>query len=299
MTMHTETTDPAAMTAESTAAITGKAAGVPFLAIPPRVVHQQSPVVVAWHLMDPPRTEAAFAAALPLAGFDGWRIYLGLPLCGARLPTGGFDALMQLGFEDAVLKLQGPIASQGAAEFPAAWEDLKAQLDLHDAPLALVGGSMGSAVAQLVLAETGPAAGLVASAAVLISPISQLRPAVDATGRLYGVEYPWGPESLDVARRLDFVRRAKETAAANEPAIRLIVGADDDEVGFVQPAQALRNALAEHYSDQTRVDFRLVAGMGHAVAEEPGIDPAPQTDQAREVDRLTTEWLNRHLGDHG
>ena len=46
--------------------VTGTAAGVPFLAVPPPVPRPSAPVVVAWHLMDPPRTEAAFAAALPL-----------------------------------------------------------------------------------------------------------------------------------------------------------------------------------------------------------------------------------------
>jgi pimeloyl-ACP methyl ester carboxylesterase len=139
--------------------------------------------------MDPPRTEAAFAAALPLAGLDAWRIYLGLPMCGSRLPAGGQDELMRLGYADAVLKLQGPIAAQGAEEFPAAFAELRDKLDLGAAPLGLLGGSMGSAVAQLVLTETGPSAGVRARAAVLVSPIVQLRPAVDATGRRFGVTY--------------------------------------------------------------------------------------------------------------
>jgi hypothetical protein len=36
--------------------------------------------------------------------------------------------------------------------------------------------------------------------------------------------------------------------------------------------------------------------MGHALAEEPGIDPAPQSPQAAEVDRQAAGWLRRHLG---
>ena len=48
--------------------VTGVAAGVPFLAVPPESgPHADAPVVVAWHLLDPPRTEAALAASLPLA----------------------------------------------------------------------------------------------------------------------------------------------------------------------------------------------------------------------------------------
>ncbi len=67
----------------SPAPIVGVAAGVPFLALPPSVpslaplaaIRQRSfPVIVAWHLMDAPRTEAAFAAALPMNELPAWRI---------------------------------------------------------------------------------------------------------------------------------------------------------------------------------------------------------------------------------
>jgi hypothetical protein len=35
--------------------------------------------------------------------------------------------------------------------------------------------------------------------------------------------------------------------------------------------------------------------MGHALAEEPGTEPAPQTAHAAEVDRRAVAWLDRHL----
>jgi hypothetical protein len=156
--------------------MSGVAAGVPFFAVAPEGgADPATPVVVAWHLMDPPRTEQAFAAALPLEGLDAWRIYLGLPMCGQRLPAGGPDELMRLGNEDAVRNLQGPIATQGAAEFPAALAALRDQLGLDRQPLALVGGSMGSAVVGLVLTETMPAEESVA-AVVLASPTYSCAP---------------------------------------------------------------------------------------------------------------------------
>ena len=68
--------------------------GVPFLAIPPTGDRATAPIVVLWHLMDPPRTEAAFAAALPLDGLDAWKLYLGLPGFGPRSPEGGLDEIM-------------------------------------------------------------------------------------------------------------------------------------------------------------------------------------------------------------
>jgi len=56
------------------------AQGVPYVLLAPRNGAPDAPLVVAWHLLDPPRTEAAFAAALPLDGLDAWRLYLGLPM---------------------------------------------------------------------------------------------------------------------------------------------------------------------------------------------------------------------------
>jgi dipeptidyl aminopeptidase/acylaminoacyl peptidase len=43
-------------------------------------------------------------------------------------------------------------------------------------------------------------------------------------------------------------------------------------------------------------DLVVVPGMGHALAEEPGIAPAPQLAAAAEVDRLAVGWFARHLG---
>jgi hypothetical protein len=63
--------------------IAGVAAGVPYVALPPAGgARPDAPVVVAWHLLDAPRTEAAFAAAVPLTGLDAWKIYFGLPMSG-------------------------------------------------------------------------------------------------------------------------------------------------------------------------------------------------------------------------
>jgi dienelactone hydrolase len=275
--------------------VRGVAAGVPFLAVPPsHATDEDTPVVVAWHFMDPPRTEAAMAAALPMSSLNAWRIYLGLPMSGERLPVGGQEELMRLGFEDAVLNLQGPIATQGAAEFPAALAELRNRLGFGG-PLALLGGSMGSAVAGLVLTDTAPAVGEAVAAAVLISPMVQLRNAVDATGRRFGVAYPWGPESLTLANRMDFVARANEIARAGQPAIQMIVGAEDDAEGFLEPARRLQLALTATYDDPSRVDLVVVPGMGHALADEPGTEPAPQSAAARAVDDHATNWLRRHL----
>lgn len=270
----------------------GTAANVPYLAVPPASGAANAPVVVGWHLMDAPRSEAAFAAALPLDGLDAWRIYLGLPMFGTRMPAGGMEEIMRLGFEDAVLNLQGPIIAQATDEFAPAFAQLRAQLGFGDGPLGLFGGSAGAAVALNVLAQgTVPA-----QAAVLVSPLVQLRPAVEALSRQFGMDYPWAAESDAVARRLDFVARAGEIAAHGTPATLLVLGADDDAAGFLEPAQNLAAALGAHYGDTSRVRVESVAGMGHALAEDPGIEPAPQTPHAVQVDRQASAWFRAHLG---
>jgi hypothetical protein len=35
--------------------------------------------------------------------------------------------------------------------------------------------------------------------------------------------------------------------------------------------------------------------MGHALAVEPGLEPAPQTAAAAAVDETVARWLNTHL----
>jgi alpha-beta hydrolase superfamily lysophospholipase len=266
-------------------AVTGVAAGVPFLAVPPEGGPTTStPTVVTWHLLDPPRTEAAMAAAVPLAGLDAWRVYLGLPMTGSRMPAGGPDELMRLGYEDALLNLQGPVSDQAAAEFEPALAELRERFDLGEVPLGLVGGSIGAAVAELVLADHD----VEVNAAVLFSPVVRMRSVVEAMERRFAVDYAWSDASRVVADRLDFVSRVDEIAK-RDAAILLIVGEDDDVSGFREPARELRDALGD------RADLVLVPGMEHALAEEPGVAPAPQTAAAVEVDRLAADWFRRHL----
>jgi dienelactone hydrolase len=279
------------MTEKASDRTTGTAAGVPFLASPPAAGPRASaPVVLAWHLSDPPRSATAFAAQVPLAGLDAWRIYLGLPLHGSRMPAGGVDALMRLGYDDAVLKLHMPVVYGAAEELGPALRELRERLGLEEGRIGVMGGSIGAAVAELVLAEGE----LDVSAAVLISPVVQLRRAVEAVGRRFGVSYPWSDESNAAADRLDFLARAGEIAARGEPATLLIVGQDDD-AGFHQPAEKLASALAESYGTGDRARVVTVPQMEHALADEPGIEPAPQTRHAAVVDQHAAEWFGRHL----
>lgn len=266
--------------------INGVAAGVPYLALPPKSDPASAPVVVLWHLMDPPSTPAAFAAAVPLSDLNAWRVYFELPMTGQRLPAGGPEEVMRLGMEDAVANLFDPITAQAAAEFPAALAAVREQLGVHSDQVALVGGSMGSLVAALTAAETAKQAPGDLRALVMLSPVSQLRPTVEANAALYGFEYTWSPAAEKVAARLDFVSRA---AAIGVP-LQIVVGAEDDAAGILAPARALHDAVPDS-------ELVVVDGMAHALADEPGDEPAPQTAAAAKVDAAVSAWLAERLTD--
>ena len=275
--------------AEETKSIAGVAEGVPFLAFPPAEgSHDSAPLVVAWHLMDAPRTEAALAAALPLRGLNAWKVYLGLPMMSSRLPDGGFDEVIRLSYADVVLNVYKPVFEQALSEFPAVLANLRQRFGIGDVPLALIGGSAGAAVAQLVALE----AGVDARALVLISPVTHLRKMVDAESIEYGMTYEWSPEALEAARRIDFAARAGEFAA-KDPAVLIVVGADDSAKAFVEPARELHEALRSVYSDPARVALEVIPDMGHAFAEQPGDEPAPQIPAAVTLDGLASAWLGR------
>jgi acetyl esterase/lipase len=246
-------------------------------------------LVVIWHLMDPPCTDVAMAAALPMAALPAWRVYFGLPLTGRRSPAGGFEELMRLGFADAVLNLVGPIMSQAIDEAPAAVAAVRAEFGIAEAPIGVAGGSLGGAVAAGVIANRA----LPVTAAALVNPAARVTGAVAANERRYGFRYEWTDASRAVADRFDFCRRATEIAAA-APAL-LVVSGEDDDPELRADAEALHRELTRRYQDPSRVQWRSVPGMPHHVAEPPGVEPAPQNPHAAIVDAAFTAWFAEHL----
>jgi dienelactone hydrolase len=279
---------------DANAMVSGVAAGVPYVALPPAGRGddpERAPLVVAWHLNDPPRSAAAMASALPLAGVAAWRVYLDLPMHGRRQLPGGLEEFMRLGYQDAVLNAFEPQVTQAVDEFPAALAELRDRLPVTGGPIGVVGASVGTLPAQLVIA----AGAAEVSAAALISPVIQLAEVVAANERRFDVSYDWGDASRAVAARFDFVSHAGEIAARDpQPAMLLVTGADDDPA-FPLQAQRLHSELRQRYSDPQRVGLTSIPGMGHAFAAEPGIEPAPQTPEAKLVDAAVTDWLNRYL----
>ncbi|MFE5508786.1 alpha/beta hydrolase family protein [Amycolatopsis japonica] len=273
--------------------VTGTAAGVPFTVLPPSAeVSGPAPVVVAWHMIDAPRSDAAFAAALPLAGVPAWRVYLGMPLCGARMVDGGMDAVVERARRDAMLAYVDPFVRQAALEFPAALAELRERFGFDTSRTAVVGGSLGGAVALTILATRE----IPVRAAALINPAVRARSVVGLVEGLLGRPYPWNDEADQAADRLDFVARSGEISARETQVPLLLVSGEDDYPSLRTDADDLVTALRERYARPDDVQLARVAGLAHPLAEEPGIEPAPQLPIAKLVDDTVAEWLVRHLG---
>jgi fermentation-respiration switch protein FrsA (DUF1100 family) len=261
--------------------LSGTAAGVPFTALPP-AGNGAAPLVVTWHMLDAPRSNAAFAAALPMHGLPAWRVHLGMPMCGARMVEGSAAAVLESTRQEALRSFLYPILRQAAEEFPAALASIRAQLPVGDGPIGVLGASLGGAVALRILAETEiPVfAGAVVNAAVRMRSVLDLFPG----------DRPSDAESVKVIESLDFVAKA-DTVASRAPL--LIVSGEADHPGLRADALDLVDALA------ARAELLSIPGLAHPLAEEPGIEPAPQLPLARDVDVKLARWFRRHLPDAG
>ncbi|SDY09861.1 hypothetical protein SAMN05421504_104498 [Amycolatopsis xylanica] len=257
------------------APITGTAAGVPFTALAPEG-GGPAPLIVTWHMLDAPRSDAAFAAALPMHGLPAWRVHLGMPLCGARMVDGTMDAGLALIREDVLMSFLYAFARQAAEEFPDALASIRAQLPVGDGPIGLLGGSLGGAVALRILADTDTPV----FAAAVVNAAIRMRSVVD----LFPGEYPYDAVSEAAVDSLDFVAKA-DVIAGRAPL--LVVSGELDHPGLRADALALADAAG--------AELLSIPGLAHPLADEPGIEPAPQSPHAREVDGGLAEWFRRHL----
>jgi dienelactone hydrolase len=265
--------------------ISGTAAGVPFVAYPPAQTDGPAPLVLTWHMMDAPRSPAAFAAALPMTGVPAWRVHLGLPV----IRDGGVEAVNQRATTDAVLSYVDPIVTQAITEAPAVLAELRDRLPVDTGRVGIVGGSLGGMIALAVLARQD----IPVAAAAVVNPAVRLRSIVGLIEGSLGRPYSWNPEATAAADRLDFVARAAGIAA-QAPAL-LVVSGERDEPPLPADAAELVDAVRRHHAQPDRVRLTTIADLAHPLADEPGLEPAPQLPTAKAVDEAITAWLRMHL----
>jgi uncharacterized protein (TIGR03086 family) len=269
--------------------IIGMAAGVPFTALPPTGGKDRpAPMIVTWHMLDAPRTDTAFAAALPMNELPAWRVHLGMPMCGARMVDGRVDAALELVRKDSLLAFLAPIVCQAVAEFPAALAALRDQLPVDDGPVSILGASLGGSVAlQVMIAGQVPVRSV-----ALVNPAVRIRPGVELVEGIAGRPYRWTAEANRVADELDFVARASEITA--QPPLLLVSG-EHDHPALRADAVALVDALRERYARPDDIELITVPDLAHPLAEEPGLEPAPQLPATRATDEVLTRWFLRRL----
>ena len=283
------------------APVTGTAAGVPFLALPPAAATDApAPLVVGLHAFEPPRSEAALAGAVPMASLPAWRVYLGLPLFGARLPEGGVTEINRRGERDYLVELFGPVVEEAAAELRRVIEELRSDFPVADTPVGLVG--VGAGASAVLLALTGNR--LPVGAAAVINPIVYPSLLMSPRERRTGTPYSWSNQALQTRGWLDFSARADEISSNAAP--MLIVNGGRDEVAPREHGRAFRDTRAtqnlrrssEQGGRQTpehALRHIVVPDLAHAIGPEPGLEPGPLTPAGVLTDRALTEWFHLHL----
>ncbi|MBC6460967.1 hypothetical protein [Actinomadura sp. HBU206391] len=259
----------------------GTAAEVPYIALPPTAVGTAvggpPGLIVAWHGFDPPCTEAAFAAAVPMTGVPAWRVYPGL-----RPPGGGPSDVR----DQVYLDLFGPAVEHAVDRLPDVVDEIRRVLGLDEGPVGLAGFSVGAAAVLLALA-TGS---VPVTAAALVAPVAAPARAVAALERRTGRPYEWTDRTRAIAERLDFTARAGEIAERD--AALLLVGGTGDDVVTPADVAGLRDLLIARGA--TTVEAAMFR-MAHALASEPGTDAAPPIADAVSVDNALTDWFRAHL----
>ena len=129
-------------------------------------------------------------------------------------------------------------------------------------------------------------------AVALVNPAVRMRSVVGLVEGLAGHPYRWTAQADETADELDFVARAAELTA--QPPLLLVSG-ERDHPDLRTDAAALVDALRARYAQPDEVELVTVPDLAHPLAEEPGMEPAPQLPTARAVDEILTRWFVRQL----
>jgi dienelactone hydrolase len=255
-------------------------AGVPAILRVPRTIRK--PPIVLWHGLGPPAKEADLMEDLPLDEVPAVKVYLGLPLFGARAPTSESDSLAQRQAQDYALRIFEPVVVGAARELPAVLAELRKQgcLRRGDA-IGLFGFSAGGSAVLMALLEHKAALRV----AVTVNAPTGLRSAVGALERATKQPYTWSDASRRLAERTDATQHAALIAPR---ALLLFQGADDTMIApadTVSLAEALR-PFYEHSGAAQKLQLTVAPGVSHNWADRRTLD---------QVRAAVADWFNRYL----
>ena len=262
-------------------------AGVPAILRIPKTISK--PPIVLWHGLGPPASEADLMEDLPLDEVPAVKVYLGLPLFGARAPTSESDSLVQRQAEDYGLRIFEPVVVGAARELPAVLAELRKQACLQQGDaIGLFGFSAGgTAVLVTLLEQKAPV-----HVAVTVNAPTGLRSAAGALERATKQPYAWSDASRRLAAQTDATQLAARiaTSSAKQPprALLLFHGADDKVIlpaDTVTLADSLR-PFYEHAGAAQRLQLTVAPGVSHDWGDRRTLD---------QVRAAVADWFNRYL----
>jgi dipeptidyl aminopeptidase/acylaminoacyl peptidase len=223
---------------------------------------------------------------LPLDDVPAVKVYLGLPLLGARAPSNDEDSLEQRQAKDYALRLFDPIVMGAAKELPDVLAALRRLhcLRAHD-KVGLYGFSAGGTAVLIALADASTPIG----AAVTVNAPVSLNVALDALERTTKHPYVWSDASRRLAQRSDAARHAADVASGDPPRALLLFHGADDAVIAPTGAVSLNEALQPYYArsgNTGRLKLVIAPGVSHNWADPSTIAP---------VQTSVADWFNRYL----
>jgi predicted esterase len=248
-------------------------AGVPAVVRIPKSV-AAAPIVL-WHGFGPPANAHALMEALPLDDVPAIKVYLDLPMFGARVPAGGVAELARRQTEDFASLLFEPVVVGAANELPAVVKALHAGGCMQpDDAIGLFGFSGGGAAALFALAERK----VPMRSAVVLNASTGLNASIGALERATKKPYAWTAAARKLATRSDAILRAKDIASGHPPPALLIIQGADDSTLVPHDATALRDVLQSGYlqGSQQRLQLTLASGMSHQWSDAASIETVRQ-----------------------
>jgi|KBSMisStandDraft_5_1062788.scaffolds.fasta_scaffold193099_1 predicted esterase len=282
------TPSPPGQPTEAVQTIQTTLAGVPAILRIPKTITK--PPIVLWHGLGPPASEADLMEDLPLDEVPALKVYLGLPLFGARAPISQSDSLVQRQAQDYALRIFEPVVAGAARELPAVLIELRKQGCLRRGEaIGLFGFSAGgTAVLMTLLEQKAPV-----RAAVTVNAPTGLRSAVGALERATKQPYAWSDASRGLAMQSDATQHAARVAAApsagQPPRALLLFHGADDKVILPEDTVALADSLRpfyEHAGSAPRLQLTIAPGVTHNWADRRTLD---------EIRAATADWFDRYL----
>jgi alpha-beta hydrolase superfamily lysophospholipase len=244
------------------------------------------PPIVLWHGFGPPASESELMQALPLDEVAAVKVYLGLPLFGARTPAGSSATLAQRQAADYGSLIFEPVVMGAAKELPRVLAELRNRQCLRaNQKIGLFGFSAGGAAVLFALAEHA----VPVQAAVTLNAPTGLNEAIEAVEHATKHPYAWTPAARQLAQRSDSIARAGEIAAGDPPPALLIFHGGADEVVPPQATLSLRDALAPFYAESgndKRLRVVLAPDVSHDWTEPKAL---------QQVRVVVANWFNQHL----